>query len=97
MLNNELLTPSHAEVKTQGDLKASVAALQTRLESRIRGIVRIRNWPNEIDDLRRGAPRLSAEWQGERDSLIPEQKALNVQAALERLSLVFLLGQLQSR
>ena len=93
MLNNELLTPSHAEVKTQGDLKASVAALHTQLGSRIRGIVRIRNWRTEIDDLRRGACAAFRE----RDSLIPEQKALNVQAILERRSLVFLLGQLQSR
>ena len=38
MLNNELLTPSHPEVRTQGDLKVSV---------------------KEIDDLRRGAVRLS--------------------------------------
>jgi hypothetical protein len=96
LLNNELLTP-HVEVKTQGDVKASMAALQTQLESHIRGIVRIRNWRKEIDDLRRGAARLSAEWQGERDSLIVEQKVLNVQAASERRSLVLLLGQLQSR
>ena len=56
---NEPLTSSHAEAQTQGDLKASVAALQTQLESRIRGIVRIRNWRKEIDDLRRGAAWLS--------------------------------------
>jgi hypothetical protein len=54
-------------------------------------------WRKEIDDVKRGAARLSAEWQGERNSLIPEQKALNIQAASERRSLVFLLGQLQSR
>jgi hypothetical protein len=38
LLNNELLNPSHPEMKTQGDLKVSV---------------------KEIDDLRRGAVRLS--------------------------------------
>jgi hypothetical protein len=38
LLNNELLTSSHPEMKTQGDLKVSV---------------------KEIDDLRRGAVRLS--------------------------------------
>jgi hypothetical protein len=58
ILKNELLTSSHAEAQTQGDLEASVAPLQTQLESRI-------GWgrPNselrrkEIDDFGRGAAR----------------------------------------
>jgi hypothetical protein len=75
MLNNELLTPSHPGVKTQGDLKVSI---------------------KEIDDLRRGATRLSPNGRA-RDSLILEQKALNVQAASERRSLILLLGQLKPR
>jgi hypothetical protein len=60
MLNNEVLTPSHVEAKTQGDLKASVAALQTQLESRIHGArsnFELRR--KESDDLRRGAAWLS--------------------------------------
>jgi hypothetical protein len=51
----------------------------------------------EIHDLRRGGRAAFAKWQGERDKVILEQKALNVQAAPERRSLVLLLGQLQSR
>jgi hypothetical protein len=35
--NNVLLIPSDATVKTQGDLKASLAALQFPLDRRIRG------------------------------------------------------------
>jgi hypothetical protein len=58
MLNNELLAHSDAEVKTQGDLKASMAALQTLLESRIRGDrsnSELRR--KEIDDVKRGVGR----------------------------------------
>jgi hypothetical protein len=86
MLNNEVLTASHAETKIQGDLKASVAA-HVRRSFEFRTPVK--------RERRLEAP--FAEWQGERDSLILEQKPLNVQAASERRSLVLLLGQLQSR
>jgi hypothetical protein len=53
MLNNEVLTPSHAEAKTQGDLKASVEARihGARSNSELRR--------KESDDLRRGAAWLS--------------------------------------
>jgi hypothetical protein len=69
MLNDVLLTPSDARVKTQGDLRASVAALQTQLDSRIRGDrSNSELWRKEIEDLKRGAARLSAEWQDARDS-----------------------------
>jgi hypothetical protein len=50
----------------------------------------------EIDNLKRRAPRLSAEWQGEPGRLRPEHRALNVEAASGR-SRAFLLGQLESR
>jgi hypothetical protein len=98
MLSNEVLAPSHAETKIQGDLKASVAALQTQLESRVQGGSFDFRTPAKRERRLKARSRVTfAEWQRERDRLILEQGALNVQAASERRSLVFLLGQLQSR